>query len=92
MKAWQYIVGAFTALLGLFMWERSKRKTAESLLDNLDTVKKGLDIDKKKQSFTTAIDMEAVRRAQAKVELQKKLGKDITNEDLAKFFRPDPDR
>lgn len=34
---WKYIVGAFTLLIGAFLYEKSKKEDAEAKLDNAET-------------------------------------------------------
>lgn len=77
----QYIVPVIIVLTGILFYERSRRKNAEALNDNLETKEKILDLEKQK----VPIDFKLLE--EKKKELEDLLSKEVSNEELEKFFK-----
>jgi hypothetical protein len=77
----EYLIGLIVALIGGLLYERSKRKTAESSLDNLETKKQVLELEKQESKNSGLIDAEKEKREEIKNEQSKK-----SLDDLARFF------
>lgn len=77
----EYIVGLLVTLVGLLFYERSKRKSAEGSLENLETKKEILTIDKDVSKNNGLIEAEKEKREEIKNEESKK-----SLSDLARFF------
>ena len=77
----EYLIGLIVALIGGLLYERSKRKTAESPLDNLETKKQVLELEKQESKNSGLIDAEKEKREEIKNEQSKK-----SLDDLARFF------
>ena len=81
----EYLLGLVAILAGLFVYERSKRKAAESLNTNLESKEKVQQEQAKMDKVDAQIAVEEAKRAELEAELQRKLEGQI-NENLAKFF------
>lgn len=81
----EYLVGLIAILAGLFVYERSKRKAAESLNVNLETKEKVQQEQAKMDKVDAQLAVEEAKRAELDAELQRQLNGKI-NETLAKFF------
>lgn len=81
----EYLIGLVAILAGLFVYERGKRKAAESLNVNLETKEKVQQEQAKMDKVDAQIAVEEAKRAELEAELQRKLEGQI-NENLAKFF------
>lgn len=92
MKWWKYILGLFGALAGMLLFERSKRKSAEGLLGNLETKEKALELDREGVKPSTALEFEALRRAEEKALAAKKLEESPSHADMVEFLRRPDDR
>lgn len=85
-KMWGWIVGAFSVLLGLFFYERSSRKKAESInkLNKLNTdlslIQKDIDANNKE------LGIEQVSIQKQKDLLEKASREKLSNEDIADFI------
>jgi len=77
----EYLIGLIVALIGGLLYERSKRKTAESSLDNLETKKQVLELEKQESKNSGLIEAEKEKREEIKNEQSKK-----SLDDLARFF------
>lgn len=77
----EYLIGLIVALIGGFLYERSKRKTAEGSLDNLETKKEVLELEKQESKNSGLIEAEKEKREEIKNEQSKK-----SLDDLARFF------
>lgn len=83
---WGWIVGAFSVLLGLFFYERSSRKKAESInkLNKLNTdlslIQKDIDANNKE------LGIEQVSIQKQKDLLEKASREKLSNEDIADFI------
>ena len=86
-KVWGYIVGAFAFLLGLFLYERTKRKSAEALNDANDALK---DVSVKEAEIlknNALLGVEEVDRKKQKELLDKQTNEKLTDNDLNDFFK-----
>jgi cell fate regulator YaaT (PSP1 superfamily) len=81
----EYLVGLIAVLTGLFVYERGKRKAAESLNTNLETKEKVQQEQAKMDKVDAQLSVEEAKRVELEAELQKQLNRQL-NEDLAKFF------
>ena len=77
----EYIVGLLVTLVGLLFYERSKRKSAEGSLENLETKKEILSVDKDVSKNSGLIEAEKEKREEIENEQSKK-----SLSDLARFF------
>jgi hypothetical protein len=77
----EYLIGIVVGLMGLLFYERSKRKSAEGSLDNLETKKEVLEVEKNLSKNEGLIEAEKEKREEIKNEESKK-----SLDDLARFF------
>ena len=82
----EYIVGIILALLGGLIFERTKRKSAESLLENVETKEKNLELDKDISKNRGLIEAEDEKRNQLKAEMKDKLNETVDSKDITNFF------
>lgn len=68
----EYIVGLIVGLVGWLFYERSKRKSAEGALENLDTRKETLTLDKEATKNTGLLEAEEAKREEIKNDQDKK--------------------
>jgi hypothetical protein len=76
-----YLIGFVVILLGGLFYERSKRKSAEGSLDNLESKKAILEIEKDSSKNKGLLEAEESKREEIKNEKSKK-----SLDDLASFF------
>lgn len=81
----EYLLGLVAVLAGLFVYERSKRKAAESLNTNLESKEKVQQEQAKMDKVDAQIAVEEAKRAELEAGLKEKLERQL-NENLAKFF------
>jgi len=81
----EYLIGLVAILAGLFVYERSKRKAAESLNVNLETKEKVQQEQAKMDKVDAQLAVEEAKRAELEADLQNQLNRKM-NETLAKFF------
>ena len=77
----EYLIGLLVALVGGLLYERSKRRSAESSLENLETKKQILNLEKQESKNEELIEVEKEKREEIKNEQSKK-----SLDDLARFF------
>jgi|LakMenEpi12Oct12_1017442.scaffolds.fasta_scaffold22998_1 hypothetical protein len=77
----EYLVGLIVLLLGGLFFEKSKRKSAEGTLENLETKKQILEVEKNVSKNNGLIEAEKEKREEIKNEKSKK-----SLDDLARFF------
>lgn len=82
-----YIVAAFSALIGLFMWERGKRKTAESLNENLESKEKIQELQAKQDQNSASLTLEEGRREDVKKDANEEINKPVGDADIIDFFK-----
>jgi hypothetical protein len=73
----EYIVGLIIGLVGWLFFERSKRKSAEGALENLETREETLKLDKEATKNTGLLEAEQAKREEIKNEQDKKSLSDI---------------
>jgi|688.fasta_scaffold1290130_1 hypothetical protein len=81
----EYLLGTIAVLVGLLVYEKSKRKTAESLNTNLESKEKV----QQEQAKIDKVDAQLAAEENKRNELQEQLDKKaerVLNETLAKFF------
>jgi hypothetical protein len=76
-----YLIGLVVILLGGLFYERSKRKSAEGSLDNLESKKAILEIEKDSSKNKGLLEAEESKREEIENEKSKK-----SLDDLASFF------
>lgn len=81
-----YLVVVIGALTGLFLFERSKRRTAEALNTNNKTKEEVADIQKNVDVNNAEIKAEEQKRADAQKAADEEKAKNATNDDLIDFF------
>ena len=77
----EYLIGLIVLLLGGLFFEKSKRKSAEGTLENLETKKQILEVEKNVSKNNGLIEAEKEKREEIKNEKSKK-----SLDDLARFF------
>lgn len=73
----EYVVGLIVGLVGWLFYERSKRKSAEGVIENLETHKKTLELDKEATKNTGLLEAEEAKREEIKNDKDKKSLSDI---------------
>lgn len=68
----EYLIGLLVAVIGWLFFERSKRKSAEGILGNLETKKEILELDKESTKNTGLLEAEEAKREEIKNEQDKK--------------------
>lgn len=81
-----YLIGAIAALLGGFLWQKSKRESAEALLTNADTKKEVQDLDAQKAKNNASLQLEEERRALEKEKSDEEKARDVVNDELLDFL------
>ena len=77
----EYVLGVVLALLGFLFFERSKRKSAEGILETLQTKKEDIQLEKTVEKNKGLLESQEQKQREIKDEKTKKsLG------DLADFF------
>lgn len=82
----EYIAGIILALLGALFYQTTKRKSAEGLLENVETKEKNIAIDKDIAKNDGLAAAEEEKRNNLKDEMKEKLNESTTPEDIADFF------
>ena len=77
----QYLIGLLLAVVGWLFLERSKKKSAEGSLDNLEIKKEILKLEKDTSKNAGQLEAEEDKREEIKSEKSKK-----SLDDLARFF------
>jgi hypothetical protein len=77
----EYIIGLIVILLGSLFYEKSKRKSAEGVLENLETKKEIIEVEKDVSKNDGLIEAEKEKREEIKNDKTKK-----SLSDLARFF------
>lgn len=80
------LIAAFSTLIGWLLYERSKRKSAEALNDNIKTKEEVLEIQKDVVKNEGLIDAERIKREEMIKKLEEEKNKDVSNKDLLDFF------
>lgn len=77
----EYLIGLLVALVGGLLYERSKRRSAESSLENIETKKQIVGLEKEQAKNNALIEAEKEKREEIKNDKSKK-----SLDDLARFF------
>jgi len=77
----EILLGVVAALLGMLLFERSKRKASEASLNNLESKEKVLEVEKTKVKNSALIDAEEEKREQIRKEK-----KDVSLEEIAHYI------
>ena len=77
----EYLIGIIVALIGLLFYERSKRKSAEGSLENLETKKELLEVEKQVSKTDGLIEAEKEKREEIKNEESKKTLQEDSDEE-----------
>lgn len=86
------LIAAVVGLVGLVFYTNSKRKSSEALLENTETKKKLLDIDKNTLETIAELNMESMERSEAERKLNDEKKKDLTIKELENFFNRNTDK
>jgi len=81
MEINQILLALITALLGLFFYERSKRKSAEGAVENIEVKKEVIKMEQKTSKNSGLLEAEEQKREQIKNE-----NNDPTLEEVARYF------
>lgn len=82
----EYIIGIILALLGGLAYQTTKRKSAEGLLENVETKEKNLKLDKDIAKNEGLAEAEKEKRDSLKEEMKEKLNESVTPGDITDFF------
>ena len=82
----QYLIGIIVALIGAVLFQSSKKKSAEALLENQSTKVTLAALDKDEQKNKGLIEAEAQKQADAKSDAESEKAKNVTNQDIIDFF------
>lgn len=85
-KLWGYIVAAFSIVLGLLFYERSRRKSAEALNDNVETKEQVFEKEGKIMKNNASLNAEEELRNKEKESLENKKNEDLSTSNLVDFF------
>jgi len=85
-KVWGYVVAAFSLILGLFFMERSKRRSAEALNDNADTLEKVRKKESEVMKNNAQLLAEEQLRNNEREALESKKNEDLSASNLVDFF------
>lgn len=77
----EILIAIITGLLGMLLYEKSKRKTSEASLDNLETKKEILKVEKTEAKNSGLIEAEEEKREQIKKEK-----KNVSLEEIARYI------
>lgn len=84
-SSWQTIVGVLLFIMtGAFLYEKSKRESAEAIADNKETLDKVNEIHKEIASNDGKLESEEAKRADIKKETEKEKADD--SDDASKFL------
>lgn len=81
-----YLIGIIAVLSGLFLFERSKRRSAEAINTNLETKEKVNDIQKDVDINNAEIEVEKQKQADAQKKADEEKAKNVSKDDLLDFF------
>ena len=82
----QYLIGIIVALIGAVLFQSSKKKSTEALLENQSTKETLAALDKDEQKNKGLIEAEAQKQADAKSDAESEKAKNVTNQDIIDFF------
>lgn len=85
-KFWGYIVAAFSLILGMLFYERSRRKSAEALNDNAETLEKVLEKEESIMKNNASLEVEEEFRKKEEQSLENKKNEDLSTSNLVDFF------
>lgn len=86
------LIAAVVGLAGLLFYTNTKRKSSEALLENTETKEKLLEIDKNTLETIAEMNMESVERSEAERKLNDEKKKDLSIQELEKFFNRNTDK
>lgn len=78
----EYVIGVIALLIGGLFYERTKRKTSEAILENLDSKKKDAKLESEVIKDQARLEVESEKREEIKNEPIK----DVSVNDLVDFF------
>ena len=85
-KVMGFLGTALALVTGLFLFERSKRKSAEALNDNLETKEKVNSIEAEIRKNHAILGVEEADRKKQKELIEKNATEKLSDEDLADFL------
>ena len=77
----EILIAIIAGLLGMLLYEKSKRKTSEASLDNLETKKEILEVEKTEAKNSGLIEAEEEKREEIKKEK-----KNASLEEIARYI------
>lgn len=80
------LFGVIAALVGGFFYQKSKKDSAEALLQNQDTKKALNELDKTVAKNDGLLTAEEEKRKQLEKDLEAEKAKDVSQKDLTDFF------
>lgn len=86
-KVWMYIVAAFSLLGGLFFLERSKRKSAESQLENADYKKEDAVLIERQSQAEASIAEQQKKIQETKDSYAKQSTNDVTPAEAEAYWK-----
>lgn len=87
-KLWHWIVALFSVLLGLFFYERNRRKTAEGKLDNAEYKKEDAVLAERQNHVEADIQEQKKKIEEMKnAEVAEDPTKDLTPEERESYWR-----
>jgi len=78
----EYVIGVIALLIGGLVYERTKRKSSEAILENLDSKKKDGKLEAEVIKDQARLEVESEKREEIKNEPIK----DVSVDDLVDFF------
>lgn len=82
----EYIIGILLALLGGLVYERTKRKSAEAILENNEVAKANIELDKTKAKLEGLDQAEEELRRKELERLKEKQDEKLSDKDIIDFF------
>jgi Flp pilus assembly protein TadB len=86
MKYVKYLLAAIGLLLGGFFFQRSKRKSAEALLENQESKEQVQAIEAEKHKTDASLQLEEERREDIKENAENEKAKPVIDSDLLDFL------
>lgn len=82
----EYLLGLLLGLVGLLVYEKTKRKSAESLLENTETKEKDVTLQKDQIKNDALVEAEKIKQNQIKEEIKEKLNETVNIDTIINFF------
>jgi hypothetical protein len=86
MKYLKYLLGAIVFLLGGFLFQRSKRKSAEALLENQESRQEVHNLEAQKDTNDASLQLEEQRREDIKKNAEHEENRPVLDSELLDFL------